>query len=131
MKYLAAVCMSVLLTASVGSDAFGWGAVSGPRGGAAYRGPMGGAAVRTPSGPGPFADPMAAVQFAVLPATTRCAARSTAGPPSIAAALMAAPIMAAGSRRRRGWRGRRGRGRCGGRDLEPIITRRPITAPRL
>ena len=50
MKNLATVCMSVLLATSVGSDAFGWGAVSGPRGGAAYRGPMGGAAVRTPSG---------------------------------------------------------------------------------
>ena len=32
-----------------GSNSLGWGAVTGPRGGAAYRGPMGGAAVRGPA----------------------------------------------------------------------------------
>ena len=48
MKHLAAVCLlSAALTLPV-SDVFGWGAVTGPRGGAAYRGPMGGAAVRGP-----------------------------------------------------------------------------------
>src|SRR6266478_4043808 len=50
MKRLAIISLSALLTLSAVPDAFGWGAVSGPRGGAAYRGPMGGAAVRTPSG---------------------------------------------------------------------------------
>src|SRR5271165_3917500 len=50
MKRLSIVCIGALLTLSATPDAFGWGAVSGPRGGAAYRGPMGGAAVRTPSG---------------------------------------------------------------------------------
>ena len=50
MKCLTIVCIGALLTLSAASDAFGWGAVAGPRGGAAYRGPMGGAAVRTPSG---------------------------------------------------------------------------------
>src|ERR1700730_10987465 len=50
MKRLAIISLSALLTLSAAPDAFAWGAVSGPRGGAAYRGPMGGAAVRTPSG---------------------------------------------------------------------------------
>src|SRR5208282_3517626 len=50
MTRLTIVCLSVLLTLSAAPNAFGWGAVTGPRGGAAYRGPMGGAAVRTPSG---------------------------------------------------------------------------------
>jgi uncharacterized membrane protein len=50
IKRLTIVCLGALLTLSATTDAFGWGAVSGPRGGAAYRGPMGGAAVRTPSG---------------------------------------------------------------------------------
>jgi hypothetical protein len=50
VKRLTIIYLSVLMTLSAMPDAFGWGAVSGPRGGAAYRGPMGGAAVRTPSG---------------------------------------------------------------------------------
>src|ERR1700726_2678292 len=50
MKRLTIVCIGALLALSAAPDAFGWGSVSGPRGGAAYRGPMGGAAVRTPSG---------------------------------------------------------------------------------
>src|SRR5438445_5389246 len=50
MKRLTIICVGALLTLSLAPDALGWGAVSGPRGGAAYRGPMGGAAVRTPSG---------------------------------------------------------------------------------
>ena len=50
MKQLAVVgALSVVLALSA-SNAFGWGAVTGPRGGAAYRGPMGGAAVRGPYG---------------------------------------------------------------------------------
>jgi hypothetical protein len=44
------IYLSALLALSATPDAFGWGSVSGPRGGAAYRGPMGGVAVRTPSG---------------------------------------------------------------------------------
>ena len=60
MKYLAPVCLGALLAVSAGSDAFGWGAVAGPRGGAAYRGPMGGAAVRTPSGAGAVRGPYGA-----------------------------------------------------------------------
>src|SRR6516164_4306088 len=50
MKCLTIVCLGALLTLSAAPDAFAWGAVTGPRGGAAYRGPAGGAAVRTPSG---------------------------------------------------------------------------------
>jgi hypothetical protein len=42
--------VGVLLALSLATDAFAWGAVSGPRGGAVYRGPMGGAAVRGPYG---------------------------------------------------------------------------------
>ena len=50
MKHLVLVyLLGTVLTLSA-SDAFGWGAVTGPRGGAAYRGPMGGAAVRGPYG---------------------------------------------------------------------------------
>ena len=50
MKHLAVVCTLSLVLALTASNAFGWGAVTGPRGGAAYRGPMGGAAVRGPYG---------------------------------------------------------------------------------
>lgn len=50
MKRLTVVCIGALLTLSAAPNAFGWGAVTGPRGGAAYRGPMGGAAVRGPYG---------------------------------------------------------------------------------
>lgn len=50
MIRLAAFALAALLGLSIAPNAFGWGAVSGPRGGAAYRGPAGGAAVRTPSG---------------------------------------------------------------------------------
>ncbi len=42
--------LTALLALTIASNAFGWGAVSGPRGGAAYRGPAGGAAVRGPNG---------------------------------------------------------------------------------
>jgi len=50
MKRIACFFLAVLLALSVATDAFGWGSVSGPRGGAAYRGPMGGGAVRGPNG---------------------------------------------------------------------------------
>src|SRR6516165_4255285 len=50
MKCLTIICVGAFLTLSAAPDAFAWGAVAGPRGGAAYRGPMGGAPVRTPSG---------------------------------------------------------------------------------
>jgi|KBSSwiStaDraftv2_1062776.scaffolds.fasta_scaffold2854661_1 hypothetical protein len=51
MKRLIVVCLcaAVLATACV-QEAFAWGAVSGPRGGAAYRGPAGNTAVRGPNG---------------------------------------------------------------------------------
>jgi hypothetical protein len=42
--------LATLLALSVTTNAFGWGAVSGPRGGAVYRGPLGGGAVRGPNG---------------------------------------------------------------------------------
>ena len=71
MKRLAILCVGVLLTLAAAPDAFGWGAVSGPRGGAAYRGPMGGAAVRTPSGAaavrGPYVVPPRAALTAAPP----------------------------------------------------------------
>src|SRR5271166_1859713 len=67
MRRLTIVCIGALLTLSVAPDALGWGAVSGPRGGAAYRGPMGGAAVRTPSGAaavrGPYGGAAARVPY--------------------------------------------------------------------
>jgi hypothetical protein len=50
MKRLFLVGLSAALAASLASEAFAWGAVRGPAGGAAYRGPMGGAAVRGPAG---------------------------------------------------------------------------------
>src|SRR5215831_13846878 len=45
MKLLTFVCIGTLLTLSAAPEAFGWGAVSGPRGGAAYRGPTYGGTV--------------------------------------------------------------------------------------
>ena len=48
MKRLTIFCIGALLTLSATPDAFGWGAVSGPRGGAAYRGPVYGGTVYRP-----------------------------------------------------------------------------------
>jgi hypothetical protein len=50
MRRVTIICISILLISAAASDCFGWGAVTGPRGGAAYRGPYGGAAVRGPYG---------------------------------------------------------------------------------
>src|SRR5215471_1498501 len=50
MNRITMICLTGILALSVGAEALGWGAVTGPRGGAAYRGPMGGAAVRGPYG---------------------------------------------------------------------------------
>jgi hypothetical protein len=50
MNRLATFGFAALLGLSLAPNAFGWGAVTGPRGGAAYRGPAGGAAVRGPAG---------------------------------------------------------------------------------
>ena len=51
MKPLTIVCLSALLALSAASEAFAWGAMAGPRGGAAVRTPSGAAAVpRTLSG---------------------------------------------------------------------------------
>src|SRR6516164_7903869 len=49
MKCLTIVCLGALLTLSAAPDAFAWGAVTGPRGGA-VRPPTGAAAVRGPYG---------------------------------------------------------------------------------
>ena len=49
-----AVALAALLASQ---DAFGWGAVRGPYGGAAYRGPAGGIAVRGPYGGGAYRGP--------------------------------------------------------------------------
>ena len=90
MNCLGLVCLSLLLTASIGSNAFGWGAVSGPRGGAAYRGPMGGGAVRGPNGGAAVRGPYGA-------AAVRGPAGNTAvrGPAYGGGAIAAEPIMAA------------------------------------
>jgi hypothetical protein len=48
MKLLVLAGLCAVLVTSMTQEAFAWGAVAGPRGGAAYRGPMGGAAVRGP-----------------------------------------------------------------------------------
>ncbi len=50
MRRVASFGLAGLFALSLATNAFGWGAVSGPRGGAAYRGPMGGGAVRGPNG---------------------------------------------------------------------------------
>jgi len=50
MKRSFLLCLSAALAVSFASEAFAWGAVAGPRGGAAYRGPAGGAAYRAPVG---------------------------------------------------------------------------------
>ena len=50
MNRLAAFGLAAFLGLATAPDAFGWGAVSGPAGGAVYRGPAGGAAVRGPYG---------------------------------------------------------------------------------
>ncbi len=49
MKRFALACLSLSLVVSTVSEAFAWGAVVGPRGGAAYRGPFS-AGVRGPNG---------------------------------------------------------------------------------
>jgi len=49
MTRIACFGLAALLALSVATNAFGWGAASGPRGGAIYRGPVGGA-VRGPNG---------------------------------------------------------------------------------
>ena len=99
MKRLNIVCISALLTLSVASNAFGWGAVSGPRGGAAYRGPMGGAAVRTPSGAAAARGPYGGPPLAAPMAEPRSAVRSTEVAPSIAAARCTARVSAMELRR--------------------------------
>ena len=50
MKRLILVCLCAILATASAQEAFAWGAVSGPRGGAAYRGPAGNTAVRGPNG---------------------------------------------------------------------------------
>ena len=50
MKLFIVGSLCVALVASTTPEAFAWGAVGGPYGGAAYRGPAGGAAVRGPYG---------------------------------------------------------------------------------
>ena len=69
MKRLTIISLSALLTLAATPDAFAWGAVSGPRGGAAYRGPMGGAAVRTPSGAAAVRTPSGAAVGAAAAST--------------------------------------------------------------
>ena len=60
MIRLASFSLAVLLGLSIAPKAFGWGAVSGPNGGAAYHGPAGGTAVRTPSGAAAVSGPAGA-----------------------------------------------------------------------
>ena len=50
MKQLILACLCAVLMTASAHEAFAWGAVSGPRGGAAYVGPAGNAAVRGPNG---------------------------------------------------------------------------------
>jgi hypothetical protein len=50
MNRLILVGLCALFITSVSHEAFAWGAVRGPGGGAAYRGPMGTTAVRGPGG---------------------------------------------------------------------------------
>ena len=50
MNRLVAFGLAASLGLATAPDAFGWGAVTGPAGGAAYRGPAGAAAVRAPYG---------------------------------------------------------------------------------
>ena len=57
MTRLAILGVGALPGLSLATDAFAWGTVTCPRGGAAYRGPMGGAAVRGPYGGGAVRGP--------------------------------------------------------------------------
>jgi hypothetical protein len=50
MNRLVTFGLAASLALATAPNAFGWGAVGGPAGGAAYRGPAGGAAVRGPAG---------------------------------------------------------------------------------
>ena len=57
MKPLIRPAIGAALGLLVTSEAFAWGAVGGPHGGAAYRGPMGGAAVHGPAGGAAYRPP--------------------------------------------------------------------------
>ena len=94
MKHLAAVGMSVLLAHRSARMPSG-GVLSADR--AAVPPIVGRWAVLRcvrRQAPRPFVDLMAPVQFAVPPATSRCAARSTGGRPCIAAAIMVGGVAA-------------------------------------
>ena len=127
MKHLAAVGMSVLLAHRSARMPSG-GVLSADR--AAVQLIVGRWAVLRcvrRQAPRPFVDLMAPVQFAVPPATSRCAARSTGGRPCIAAA-----IMVGGCGRRRGGRGRRSRRRRhGSRSLELLLSPALLLLPGL
>src|SRR5882762_7245743 len=99
MKRLAIISLSALLTLSAVPDAFGWGAVSGPRGGAAYRGPMGGAAPCAPL-PAllPSERPPVLLRLAVPMAEPQFAAPSMAAAPYTAAQLSSPRASATASR---------------------------------
>ena len=100
MKHLAAVGMSVLLAHRSARMPSG-GVLSADR--AAVPPIVGRWAVLRcvrRQAPRPFVDLMAPVQFAVPPATSRCAARSTGGRPCIAAAIMVGGLRPASRRAR-------------------------------
>ena len=63
MKRPVLVCVSTGVVLSFVSQAFAWGSVQGPYGGAAYRGPMGGAAVRAPNGAAAVRGPAGATAY--------------------------------------------------------------------
>ena len=60
MNRPATFALAALLGLTVAPHAFGWGSVTGPRGGAAYRGPAGGVGVRGPYGGGAVRGPYGA-----------------------------------------------------------------------
>jgi hypothetical protein len=51
------VALTLCIVVAAASNAWGWGSVTGPRGGVAYRGPFGGGAYRGPNGGGAYRGP--------------------------------------------------------------------------
>jgi hypothetical protein len=57
MRRFFLTALSLCLIVAVAADAWGWGSVTGPRGGTAYRGPFGGGGYKGPNGGGAYRGP--------------------------------------------------------------------------
>jgi hypothetical protein len=96
MTRLILIGLCALFVASVTQEAFAWGAVRGPAGGAAYRGPMGTTAVRGPAGGaavrGPYGGAAVRGPYGVPPRLALMAPRLIARQ-RLGAPITAAPIV--------------------------------------